>query len=129
MSRRPSKRPHQAPGYKLRMPDTLRERIDKAAEANRQSANREMVNRLWLSFEHEAARKGEAVLADMEAAWARYGKVFHALADHGDLLRAAEMLVEAVEKKSNVKNAVERVKTAITVIDRDAGLNLRRFAH
>ncbi len=128
MSRTPAKE-RQAPGYKLRMPDSLREQIDQAAAANHTSANREIINRLHQSFVNTGVGKGEDVFQDIAVNWARFGKLFHDLASHGDLVRAAELLVEAVEKKGNVKDAIQRVNNAIAVIDHDAALIKRRFSH
>lgn len=118
--------------YKLRVRKDLRQRIERAADANRVSHNREMVNRLAQSFDYEATRSLEQIAIDMDGVWARYGKVFHDLSTRGDLIRATETLVEAVEQlpvatRGPIKEVVERVKAAINVINIEATAGMRRF--
>lgn len=118
--------------YKLRIREDLRQRIEHAADANRVSANREMVNRIHASFDYKATRTIEDIAADMDVVWARYGKLFHDLSARGDLVRAAEILVEAVEQlpvaaQKPLKAAIERAKAAISVIDTEAATAMRRF--
>lgn len=118
--------------YKLRVPEALRHRIERAAEVNRVSANREMVNRIAESFDYKPMRTIEDIAGDMDAVWARYGKVFHDLSTRGDLVRAAETLVEAVEHlpaaaQKPLKEAIERVKAATNVINMEATAAMRRF--
>jgi hypothetical protein len=120
--------------YKLRIREDLRQRLELAAEANRVSANREMVDRIAQSFEYPPTRTIEAIAADMDSVWGRYGKIFLDLSTRGDLVRATETLVEAVEQlpaaaqNKSVKAAIERAKAAINVIDAEATTAMRRFA-
>ena len=117
---------------KLRIREDLHQRIERAAEANRVSANREMINRITASFDYKATRTIEEIAADMDVMWTRYGKVFLDLATRGDLIRAAETLVEAVEQlpasaQKPVKEAIERVKAATSIINIEATAGMRRF--
>ena len=91
-----------------------------------------MVRRIKGSFDYGPTRTLEAIAADMDLMWARYGKLFHDLSTRGDLVRAAETLVEAVEHlpaatQKPLKEAIARVKTAANVINIEATAAMRRF--
>ena len=120
--------------YKLRIRESLRRRIEKAAEKNGVSANSEMVSRLERSFDQERAIEIDSVAHHIEAAWARLDQIFHDLNNQGDLLRAAEELVAQVEQllpaerqTTGIKKAVERIREVGKVIDIEARLVARRM--
>jgi hypothetical protein len=119
--------------YKLRIRESLRRRIEKAAEKNKVSANYEMVSRLERSFDQEHTIEIAAVAGHIEAAWARLDQIFHELNKQGDLLGAAEELVAQIEQlpaerqTTGIKKAVERVKQIGKVIDIEAALVARRM--
>jgi hypothetical protein len=119
--------------YKLRISGELRQRIERAAEAHGTSANREMIRRLEDSFDYGPTKELEAIARDMAALWGRYDKLFRDLGTRGDLIRAAEVLAEAVAQlpaaqKSPLKEAIQRVQAAAAVVDFEAAAAMRRFA-
>jgi hypothetical protein len=103
----------------FRMREPLRRRLEAAAKQHRVSLNGEMRLRLEASFEDQAKRTMDEIAGDMARHWARFGEAFHNANLTGDLLRASEQLVAAVEAddKQKVVEAVERVKTAAKMID------------
>jgi hypothetical protein len=119
--------------YKLRIRESLRRRIEKAAEKNKVSANYEMVSRLERSFDQEHTIEIAAIAGHIEDAWARNDQIFHELNKQGDLLRAAEELVAQIEQlpadrqTTGIKKAVEQVKQAAKVIDIEAARAVRRM--
>ena len=118
--------------YKLRISGDLRQRIERAAAASGVERQREMARRLRGSFDYGPTRTLEEIAGDMDAVWARYGKVFHDLSARGDLVRATEVLVEAVEQlpaatQKPLKEAIERVKAATSVINMEATAAMRRL--
>jgi flagellar motility protein MotE (MotC chaperone) len=103
--------------YKLRIRETLRRKIEKAAEKNRVSANAEMARRLERTFDQEALFDVANVAEDLKIIWARYSQALDGLQEQGDLMRAADALVKAVEQNKPTAAALERTKTIISRIE------------
>jgi len=89
-----------------------------------------MVSRLEQSFEQAATRSNEDVAEDMKNVWARYGDLWHRPNMQGDLLRATEALVTAIEElqdRAAITKAVARVKQVTRAIDVEAAAMVRRM--
>jgi Arc-like DNA binding domain len=119
--------------HKLRMPENLRHQIEAAAAKLGKSANREMVDRLWSSFETSHADTIETVAQNLEIAWGRWGNTWHETNKQSDLLKAAEALAAEVEQlpetpeHESVKAAAIGVRRIARVIDIEAARLLRRM--
>jgi hypothetical protein len=103
--------------YKLRIRESLRRRIEKAAKKNKTSANQEMANRLEHSFDQEQFHEIENVTVGLKASWFRVESLFARAAFLRDLVRAANELVAQIEQlpaetqdRAALKAAVEQVK-------------------
>jgi chemotaxis methyl-accepting protein methylase len=103
--------------YKLRIRESLRRRIEKAAEKNQTSANSEMANRLEASFRQEGVDELSALvmkatrvfsLVDVEA-WiksdGRHGLVHAASA----LVLQVLQLPDEIKNRPGLKEAVEQI--------------------
>lgn len=117
--------------YKLRIRETLRRKIAAAAEKNKVSANYEMVSRLEHSFEQPEIFTISDVAEDLRILWARYGDAIHELNKQGDLMRAAEALMKAVEQLPEISKPIQaaliKTKSAITLIELEAAKLPRRM--
>jgi hypothetical protein len=115
----------------LRIREDLRRRLEKAAEKNRVSINREMINRLTDSFELRTHLNFEELHAGMEVAYAHIERAtLHHPNMQADLINAAEALVAANEKQDQaaITAAIAQVKAAIFTIERDRLAALRKRA-
>jgi hypothetical protein len=105
----------------LRIREDLRRRLEKAAAENGVSINREMINRLGMSFDRESLFTLGRITQDQEQFWARYGAALFDLELQGDLIRDAETLLAAlpveVIASSAVAPTVTRLTTTIRAID------------
>lgn len=115
----------------LRIRESLRRDLESAAKKNGVSINREMSDRLYLSFDAEARRSNAAIAEDMKNTWARYGDAFHELNKQGDLVRATEALIKQIEQSDAanskaIKAAVEKAKTVLKMIEVEAAMLVRR---
>jgi hypothetical protein len=110
--------------YKLRIREALRRKIAKAAEKRGVSANYEMTWRLEQSFEREDMFSIHDVAEDLRIVWARCGNAFHELNKQGDLMRAAEALMKAVEQlpeiSGPIQTALKKTKAAMQLIEIEA---------
>src|SRR5262245_25615563 len=106
---------------KLRIREKLRARLEAAAARNRTSMNSEIAQRLEASFEAQSKQTFFDTSQDMQIHWARWGQALHELNKQGDLLRATEKLLAAIDqtqlKDPAIKAATAGVQQAITVID------------
>ena len=109
--------------YKLRIRESLRRRIEKAAEKNKTSANQEMAKRLFISFDQENLHDIESVAIALKGSFeGMIARVFlH------ELLRAANELVAQIEQlpaetqdRAELKAAVEQVKQLRSKIESTA---------
>jgi len=117
--------------YKLRIREALRRRIEAAAKARRVSANAEMAQRLEQSFEQREHVSVALSASSLEVITARLGELLHAINVQGDLLRAVEELLAAIEeskmqKRPEVEAAAAKVKRVTTMIDLEAKALARR---
>jgi hypothetical protein len=113
----------------LRIREDLRRRLEKAADKNRVSINREMINRLTDSFELRVRLGFEELLDAMKEAEAHTAQAtLHHPNLQAALINAAEALVAANEKQDQeaIATAVTQVKAAITTIDLDRRAALRK---
>ena len=114
----------------LRIREELRRQLDREAKKNQVSLNYEMTARLKQSLEKDATQSNEIVAADMKATWARFAQVFHALNKQGDLIRAAEALVQQIESDAvggAIAERAAKVKQVLAMINLDAALTLRKM--
>ena len=74
-----------------RLPEDLRKRLEREAGKAGHSMNREIINRLWSSFDSEHPRRLDEITRDLEAIWLKYGERFL-------LLDLQEETAEALEK-------------------------------
>jgi hypothetical protein len=93
-----------------------------------------MTSRLKESFDREGLFTIGTIASDIEINWARFGEAFHELNKQGDLLRAADTLVSAIEQspaevreREAIVKAVAQVQKAIKLIDAEAALLARRM--
>ena len=113
----------------LQIREDLRRRLEKAAQKNRVSINREMINRLTDSFELRVRLDFEDVLEGMKEANSHIrDATLHHPNLQAALINAAEALVAANEKQDQeaIATAVTQVKAAITTIDLDRRAALRK---
>ena len=108
----------------LRVRERLRAQVQRAAKANNQSMNAEIVSRLQKSFEKDQIRDLGAISEDLKNVWARYGEAFLGHHLRGDLLRAAEALVAKLGalppnllERSGIEAAAAKVKEVANAID------------
>jgi hypothetical protein len=117
--------------YKLRIPEALRRQIAEMAEKNRVSANREMINRLWRSFEQGDLFTLADVAEEFRNIGKRYDDAIRAMEMQGDLIRAVEALTTAVEQlpelNEPIQAALKKTKTVIWMIEREAAQLPRRM--
>jgi hypothetical protein len=112
----------------LRAPESFRLRLEAAAKRNNVSLNREMLNRLASTFEQGTARSFDEIRGEMDKAWRRHwGAALHELNKQGDLIRATERLLAAIESDdANAKTAaIADVHKAIRVIELSAAKMVR----
>jgi hypothetical protein len=113
----------------LRIREDLRRRLEKAAEKNRVSINREMINRLVDSFELKVRQGFEELLAGMNVAYAHIERAtLHHPNLQANLINAAEALVAANKKQDQaaITAAIEQVEKAINTIELDRLAALRK---
>jgi hypothetical protein len=117
--------------YKLRIREVLRRRIERAAKKRKVSLNYEMATRLERSFDEEQVVNIDATARLLEVTVARLSAPIHELNKQGDLLRAAETLVQQIENTERdekaITKAVEKVKQAIKVIELEAAQLARKM--
>ena len=82
------RKPTETVQVNLRVKEALRRRLAAAAAKREVSLNYEMTSRLEASFENTALRSLEAIAADIEGNWLRFGARFLTLELAGDLKRA-----------------------------------------
>jgi hypothetical protein len=125
MSRKPADTAH----VNLRIRESLRRKLADEAEKHHFSLNNEIRWRLEQSLEGGEQRSLEEIAGDMRNAWERFGQTFHELNKQGDLLRAAEALVKAVERNEQdaIRDAVIRVKQVTNMIETEAKILVRRM--
>ena len=92
----------------LRIRDSLRDRLVREAEGHHFSLNNEIRVRLERSLEGDEHRSIEEIAAHMRNSFERFDQAFHELNKQGDLLRAAETLVKAIEQDDQ-----DAIKTAV----------------
>ncbi len=74
----------------LRIDESLHRRLRKAADAKGMTLNAEILWRLERTFEQDSLRTIEAVSADLEICWARFGDRFSARELDDEILMALE---------------------------------------
>jgi hypothetical protein len=82
------RKPTETVQVNLRVKEALRRRLAAAAAKREVSLNYEMTSRLEASFENTALRSLEAIAADIEHNWLRFGARFLTLELADDLKRA-----------------------------------------
>jgi hypothetical protein len=116
----------------LRLREKLRRQLEKAAARRQVSLNYEMTSRIQETFDRKSLFDLDTVAGDMSIAWGRYSALFHTLNLQGDLMRAAETLVQQLEKTERddkaITKAVDKVKQVIKVIGL-AGAKMPREMH
>ena len=119
-----ARKPSDVLQYKLRIRESLRRRIEKAAEKNQTSANQEMVNRLARSFDQEKLHEIDTVAVGIKASFLRVEGMVARITFLHDLLKAASELVSQIERlpaetqnRAALKAAVEQVKQLNSMID------------
>jgi hypothetical protein len=125
MSRKPTDIAH----INLRIRESLRKKLDQEAEDRHWSLNNEIRWRLEASFE----RQDLLSLADsgtrLETLVSKFEERFGELDKQGDLLRAADALVKAIERKDTdaIKDGVIRIKQTVSNIETEAKAVVRRM--
>lgn len=115
--------------YKLQIRETLRRRIEAAANKRGVSTNAEMVSRLEHSFDQELLWTLAGTVADMSNIWARYSDAIDKLNKQGDLIRAIEALLKLPTDTdpADRKDAVANVQRVIILIETEAAKLPRRM--
>jgi len=115
--------------FSLRIREGLRRRLEAAAKARGVSTNYEITSRLERSLDEESLFNLFNISSDMGTIWARCSGAIHELNKQGDLLRAAEALVEQVKQlpDANIKKAVADVEQVVRMIDIEAARFARRM--
>ena len=115
--------------YKLRIRETLRRRIEEAANKRGVSANFEMASRLEQSFEKEGLLTLAGVAADLDNIWKRYSDAIDGLNKQGDLIRAVEALLKlpANADPADREDATANVRRVIAFIETTAAKLPRRM--
>lgn len=111
----------------LRIREDLRRRLEKAAAANGVSINREMINRLGMSFERESLLTLWQVAQQQEQFAARYGAALLDLQLQGDLIHDAEALLAALPVEVIASAAVAPTVTRLTTTIRAIDDNWQKF--
>ena len=120
------------PQLKLRITDELRNQIELAAEANAVSTNREIANRLGMSFHATTTRRFEDIATDIETNWHRWAEFWGRLERQTELINAASALVEASElapgkeREAQIRLMADRVKHQIRLFEIEAANAARR---
>jgi hypothetical protein len=115
--------------FSLRIREGLRRRLEAKAKTRGVSANYEITSRLERSLDEESLLTLSNISSDMAINWARYRDAFHELNKQGDLLKAAEALVEQVKQlpDANIKKAVADVERVVRMIDSEAARLARQM--
>lgn len=102
----------------LRIRESLRQRLEKAAKRHGISINAEMVFRLNKSFEQDDLLTIQRTAQEM----ARYGQMLHAIRKQSDLLRASQALIDAIMSgnSTTIRPAVEELQIVIALIEQEA---------
>ena len=91
-----SRQPHDIANVNLRIRETLRAKLERAAHQHRFSLNNEIRLRLEDSFErHDIARALSDIVDDLQINWARYGHRFLRL-------RLEDELAEAIARTNDL---------------------------
>lgn len=110
--------------FSLRIRETLRLRLEKAAEKRAVTINYEITDRLQRSLDAEALRGLDRIAEDMQIVWARYGDVFLKLDVQRDLISAAETLIARIDPlirklgegdRSAIEGAIAGVRDVVNV--------------
>jgi hypothetical protein len=110
--------------FSLRIRETLRLRLEKAAEKRAVTINYEITDRLQRSLDAEALRGLDRIAEDMRIIWARYGDVFLKLDVQRDLISAAETLIARIDPlirnlgdgdRSAIEGAIAGVRDVVNV--------------
>jgi hypothetical protein len=88
-----SRKPTDVIQFSLRIRETLRLRLEKAAKKRAVTINYEITDRLQRSLDAETLFGLDRIAEDMRIIWARYGKVFLKLDVQRDLISAVETLI------------------------------------
>ncbi|WP_298102469.1 hypothetical protein [Bradyrhizobium sp.] len=132
----PPRKPTAILQYKLRVRESLRRKIEKAAGQNNNSANQEMVNRLEATFRDDWIAEGSALITGIKSAFGKFdANVWKEACEHLDLTDAALALVEQVnrlpakEKHPELMVALDRVTKAIHASTRTVAATLFKTPH
>jgi hypothetical protein len=125
MSRKPTDTAH----VNLRIRESLRKKLADEAEDRHWSLNNEIRWRLEASFERQDLLSLADTASGLETVVLRFSQQFHELGKQGDLLRAAEALVKAIEQNDPdaIKDGVIRVRQTINMIETEAKAIPRRM--
>jgi len=112
----------------LRIRESLRKKLADEAEKHRFSLNTEIRVRLEASFERQAFGSLAESTAFLVAAHKRLDARLRGLDRQGDLLRASEALLRAIEQGEHkaIKDAAAQVKQTTDMIDEEAKATVRR---
>jgi hypothetical protein len=113
----------------LRIRESLRKKLAQEAEDRHWSLNNEIRWRLEASFERQDLLSLTDCSAELRNLVLRLDERFHGLDKQGDLLRAAEALVKAIERDDPdaIKDGVIRVKQTTSMIETEAKAMPRRM--
>jgi hypothetical protein len=95
--------------YKLRIRESLRRQIEKAAKQNEVSANAEMAKRLQDSFQQEFLAESETLVARMVDACGGFELVLATTA----LMAQIRQLPDEIQNQAEFKAALDRVSKAL----------------
>jgi hypothetical protein len=101
-----SRQPHDIANVNLRIRETLRAKLERAAEEHRMSLNNEIRLRLEDSLETDARRGFDDIRRDMEICWARFAARFTRM-ELGDQLADAVVRGEAEKAKTLARLIIE----------------------
>ena len=135
MPRRPSETVVQV---NLRIKESERRRLERAAQDHHTSLNAEMAARLQQTFEQEQLGTIAQVHENLERGLLPLLGNIHELAKFGDLIRATEALILLIQPlviagtiggpdAEAIKHAVAGIQTITKMIEREAGQRLRRM--
>jgi hypothetical protein len=115
MSRKPTDTAH----VNLRIRESLRKKLADEAEDRHWSLNNEIRWRLEASFERQDLLSLDDSATRLENLAAKFEVQFHDLENQGDLLRAAEALVKAIEQNDPdaIRDGTIRIKQIVTAIE------------
>jgi hypothetical protein len=117
------RKPSETVQVNLRIKEGLRRRLENAAHKRQVSLNYEMTSLLERGLDQPALLEGQNVAQDMAIMWARWGEAFTKLNRQGDLMVAAERLIESLAgNPEDIKQAAAGVHDVLRVIKFEGSL-------